>query len=118
MKSCALAIRAAASTACCHVCPLGAGRVVSTPKSDVIIETVVEKDSLLIDVSHQRTQVVGTDIAYIGAIDGDSAGYGVVEARKEVSQGVLPLPDCPTKATICPLRIERLIWRRTGTSSL
>ena len=71
-------------------------------ESDVIIETVVEKDSLLIDGSHQRTQVVGTDIAYIGAIDGDSAGYGVVEARKEVSQGSFTTTGLPYQSHHLP----------------
>ena len=54
---------------------------------DVVVERIVEENSLLIHVTHKRTELCGRHLAYVHTIDGYGAFVYVVEARQKVGKG-------------------------------
>lgn len=55
--------------------------------SDVVGDGVVEEDDFLADEGQKATQVGHTEVTQVGAVEGDGAGGGVIEAEEEVHEG-------------------------------
>ena len=56
---------------------------------DVCADGIVEKYSLLVHISHERTQIVHLEPAYIGPSDGHRPLAGIIKARQQVHQRAL-----------------------------
>ncbi len=55
-------------------------------KCNVVVESVVEENRLLIDIAHERTQVVGANLTDVGAVDGYRALRRVVESGQHIGK--------------------------------
>ena len=55
-------------------------------EGDVVVECVVEEDGLLVDIAHERAQVVHAQVAHVDAVDGYAPLVDVVESGQQVGQ--------------------------------
>ena len=55
-------------------------------EGDVVIETVVKQNSLLVHIAHEGAQVVLGHLTDVDAVDADAALVHIVEARQQVGQ--------------------------------
>ena len=55
-------------------------------ESDIVVEGVVEQDSLLIHIAHEAAQLMHFKVAYVDAVDKNLPLVDVVESRQEVGE--------------------------------
>lgn len=73
-------------------------RGVFNAESDVVVERVVEKDSFLVDITHERAEVVDAHVANVDAVYGDLAVLHVVETWEEVGESGFSGARLPDKS--------------------
>jgi hypothetical protein len=92
---------------------VGARRAGQIAVGDVVRHGVVEQRRLLGDQRDMAAQVAQRVVLDIDAVDQDLAVFMVVEARNQVGERDLPLPERPTSATICPGSMVKLMSSST-----
>ena len=60
---------------------------------------------------------MGIDLPYIHAAHFHRTGGGVPEAGIRLAAVVLPPPEGPTRATVCPGSAVKETWERAGVSA-